>query len=85
MVFAGFAVCFEGLHNLHDHTRKRHGDTKLVGGIQGIGEVFDMQLDAETRLEIAVQHQRQLRIQDRTACQTAPNGLEHLLPGPRPP
>ena len=53
MVQPLLAVNFQGLQNCHNPGSTWQQDTDLVGRLQRIGEILDVELDTEPRVELA--------------------------------
>ena len=79
MILALIPVCLEPLHHFHDSGCERQRRAYIMAGVQRVGQILDVQVDPEARLEIAVHHHRGFGIHDRAAGQTCPDrGIDGL-------
>lgn len=53
MVGVAQAVNLEGLEDFHDCRGQGQGYSHLMAGSQGVGQVFDVQVDAETGIKLS--------------------------------
>ena len=79
VVVGGFAVHLEGLHDFHDGLERGMGHAEVVGGVQGVGEVLDVEFDAEAGLEVAGEHHGDFGVHDGAAGEAALDGFKDFL------
>src|SRR5450830_1187659 len=77
VVVGGHAVGLESLQDLHHGSGEPYRHAESVGGVERVREVFYVELNAETRIEVAVQDHRDLRVHDGRTGESAFDGIEH--------
>ena len=78
MVQCAIAIGHRGCHELRHNSAERRNHTGLAGGGRDDAEVLVVQLDAETGIEVALQHLRSFLVEHRRAGQSA---AQHLHRG----
>ena len=79
MVAASIAIMVQNFHHFQHRLRQRDGGIHGFSGIHHIVEILDVQINAETWLEILLHHHGRFGIHHGTSGQTAANGFKNFL------